>query len=98
VPSNRRYRLELSPSSAKREHFPPLFIYLDIVSGSGIYNPYRHPFSTALCVCIFILLILNCVAMAVRLILLNRKVKLAESIVKSDGEKVPFNTDFEAAE
>jgi hypothetical protein len=57
IPTNREYRLEISPSSARRENFPPLYVNIEIVSYLGRYDSYEHPFTTGLNVGILLLFI-----------------------------------------
>jgi hypothetical protein len=56
IPSNRRYRLEISPTSARREGFPPLYVYLEMIPVNGSKVAYETPFTKARMagiVCIF---------------------------------------------
>jgi hypothetical protein len=59
VPTNRKYRLEISPSSAMREGFKPLYVYLEMVPVAGTYHPYKPPFTTGVTAGIVIVFILN---------------------------------------
>jgi hypothetical protein len=43
VPTNRKYKFEISPTSAKRENFGALDLILEI-EGEGKYTPYVQPF------------------------------------------------------
>jgi hypothetical protein len=67
IPTNREYRLEISPSSAMSENFPPLYINIEIVSFEGRYNSYTHPFTPGLNIVILALLLLNFVFIGLRM-------------------------------
>jgi hypothetical protein len=88
VPSNRLYRLEISPSSAKREGFAPLYVYLEMVPVSGPDVSYKVPFTTARNAGMLVVLILNFLFIGFRLYGLVRKKGAADK----GEEKVPFKS------
>jgi hypothetical protein len=72
VPSNRRYRLEISPSSAMREGFKPLYVYLEMVPIAGTYRPYTPPFTEMLTIGIVLVMAANFVFVGARIWMLAR--------------------------
>jgi len=73
APSNREYLFEIAPGSAKRERFTPLSV---LVSGAGgAAQPYKNPFSLAICVALVIVLSANFVFVVTRIYGLSKKKK-----------------------
>jgi hypothetical protein len=88
IPSNRKYRLEISPSSALREGFKPLYVYLEMVPVTGSYVPYKAPFTTGVTLAIVLLLVGNFVFVGARLYLMSRH-------KEAHGEEAaPFKTTY----
>jgi hypothetical protein len=86
VPSNRIYRLEISPSSKKREGFLPLYVNLLLEPIGGKYAPYRTPFTLWRNIGITVVLVGNFLFVGFRIYGLAKK---KETKGEKD-ENVPF--------
>jgi cbb3-type cytochrome oxidase subunit 3 len=86
IPSNRRYRLEISPTSARREGFPPLYVYLEMIPVDGAKVAYETPFTTARMVGIVILFSLSLLCVVWRIYALAKRKEADQE------EAVPFKS------
>jgi hypothetical protein len=87
IPSNRRYRLEISPTSARREGFPPLYVNLEMIPFEGSNVAYDTPFTTARMAGIVSIFSLNFLFVIWRIYALARKREAAQG-----EEAVPFKS------